>query len=190
MAIHTAPTKLHWNFFSAIEDDVQRLARFIEFDANNFQCYSLEVARILLAASSEVDIVCEQLCLQFDPASSANNINHYRDELVAAIPALPDFQVVIRRHSLTLMPWDEWHDSAHGVPLWWRAHNKVKHERHSHYYDANLKNALNSVAALFVILLYLYKEDAEKGRLVSSEFALAGQHASGSAVLVRAKYKL
>jgi hypothetical protein len=188
MAILSAPTKIHWNFFLALEDDIQRLARFIEFDAKNFECYSLEIARILLASSSEVDIVCKQLCLHFNPTSKANNINHHRDELVAAIPNLPDFQVLIRRHSLTLTPWVEWHDKS-GVPYWWTAHNKVKHERHSHYQQANLKNALNAVSALFVLLLYLYKTDAEKGRLVSSEFWPGDKHTNGSVVLVRSKYK-
>jgi hypothetical protein len=53
MAIQSAATKRHWNVFLAIEDDVTTLSRFIEFDASNFYCFSLEIARILLAASSE-----------------------------------------------------------------------------------------------------------------------------------------
>jgi hypothetical protein len=190
MAIQSAATKLHWNFFLAIEGDVKTLSRFIEFHPSNFDCFSLEIARVLLAASSETDIACKQVCLSFNAASQARNINDYRTELLAAIPHLPDFEVTVPRHSLTLKPWDEWHDPLNGVPLWWTAHNKVKHERHSHYKDANLKNALNAVAGLFVILLYLYKADAERGALASSLFRLAGQHTKGTVISGHPTYQL
>lgn len=179
MAIQNAPAKLHWNFFLAIERDVDTLSRYIEFDPRNFSCFSMEIARVLLAASSEIDIVCKQVCLKTNPGSVANDIIQYRNELIKAIPHLPDFEVTVPRHGFTLRPWDEWHDAANGVPHWWTAHNKVKHQRHSYYHEANLKNALNAVAGLLVVLLYLYKEDAENGRLSSALFRLDGKHTKG-----------
>ena len=61
-------------------------------------------------------------------------------------------------------PWDEW-NTAGGVPHWWTAYNKTKHERHTEYHQANLRNALNAVAGLFVMDLYLYREIAMTGEL-------------------------
>lgn len=190
MAIKSTATKLHWTFFLAIERDVDTLSRYIEFDPSNFSCFSMEIARILLAASSETDIVCKQVCLQLNAGSKADNILQYRTELLAGIKHLPDFEVTVPRHGLALKPWDEWHDAANGTPLWWTAHNKVKHQRHSHYHEASLKNALNAVAGLYVILLYLYKADAEGGRLASTLFRLAGKHSDGMIFPGTPKYKL
>jgi hypothetical protein len=68
---------------------------------------------------------------------------------------------------LQLTPWDEW-KKADGVPLWWTAYNKIKHHRHSEYPQANLKNALNSVAGLFIMVLHLYREKAQQGELLPS----------------------
>ena len=50
----------------------------------------------------------------------------------------------------------------------WTAYTKIKHQRDSQYHRANLKNALNAVAGLFVMVLYLYKDRAEAGGLVPS----------------------
>jgi hypothetical protein len=52
------------------------------------------------------------------------------------------------------------------VPDWWRAYNEVKHHRHERYNSANLKNALNAVADLFLIALFHYNEEAISGQLM------------------------
>ena len=165
MTIKTSRIESHWNYFLAVERDLEVLSRFIEFDKRNFDCFSLEVARILLAASAEVDVVCKQICQVNDPKSSADNINAYRDEMIQHHPVISQFSVEIPRFGLTLCPWDEWKKPA-GVPLWWTAYNKIKHQRNSHYDRANLKNAVNAVAGLFVATLYLYPDQATHGELV------------------------
>jgi len=55
-----------------------------------------------------------------------------------------------------------------GVPYWWTAYNNIKHHRDSEYHRASLKNALNAVAGLFVVVLYLYKEKAQMAELLAS----------------------
>jgi hypothetical protein len=50
-------------------------------------------------------------------------------------------------------------------PKWWTAYNKIKHHRDAEYDQANLKNALNAVGGLFVMVLYLYKEKAILGEI-------------------------
>jgi hypothetical protein len=37
-----------------LEDDLARLSRFVEFTADNFECYSIELARTLLLAAAEI----------------------------------------------------------------------------------------------------------------------------------------
>jgi hypothetical protein len=165
MVIRTSPTPSHWNYLLAIERDLDRLSRFVEFDKRNFECFSLEMARILLAAGAETDVVCKQICAFVGQQTDAGNIHQYRDTLVSAHPAIPKFAVTIPRFGLDLHPWDEW-NKTDGVPLWWTAYNKTKHQRNTHYELSNLKNVLNAVAGLFVATLYLYPDQARMGELV------------------------
>jgi hypothetical protein len=124
MGIETHKIEPHWNYLLAIERDVDRLARFVEFDERNFSCFSIEIARVLFAAAAEVDVVCKQVCRSINTASSADNIHNYRDEIVPVFPKIPAFPVLLPRFGLSLTPWDEW-NKPRGVPYWWTAYNKI-----------------------------------------------------------------
>ncbi|MBI1210460.1 MAG: hypothetical protein GC190_03280 [Alphaproteobacteria bacterium] len=43
--------------FLVLEADLERLSRFVEFTPDNYDSYSVETARILMAAAAEVDVV-------------------------------------------------------------------------------------------------------------------------------------
>jgi len=165
MGIHAQKVEPHWSYLLAIEHDLEVLSRFVEFDERNFGAFGIEIARLLLACGAETDVVCKQACIKLNAASKAATITAYRKALVAAYPTIPSFEVTIPRFGLSLHPWDEWR-RPNGVPFWWTAYNKTKHQRHSEYQRANLKNALNAVAGLFVMVLYLYRDKATFGQLV------------------------
>ena len=172
MGIITRKIEKHWNYLLAIEHDLNELSRYVEFDEKNFDCFSIEIARILLTSAAEVDVVCKQICKKIKSTLKAKDLGKlkicgYRDTIKPAFPDVPQFEVFLPRFGLTLKPWDEW-KKKNGVPFWWTANNKVKHQRDSEYQRANLKNALDAVAGLFVMVLYLYKHKAELGELVPS----------------------
>lgn len=164
MAIGIQKIEAHWNYLIAIERNLEEISRYVEFDERNFDCFSIEIARLLLASAAEVDVVCKQLCKRINQKSKADNINKYRTEITIVYPIISDFKILLPRFGLTLTPWDEWKKTG-GVPFWWTAYNKIKHHRDSHYDRASLKHALNAVAGLFVMVLYLYKDKATQGLL-------------------------
>jgi len=163
MGIHEAPTPQHWNYFLALEDDVARLSRYLEPTNDNFDAYSLELARILFAAASEVDVVSKRLCKKLNNKSKADNIKKYKSEILVVYPELVSAIVEIPRFGLTLTPWEQW--GIEDSPLWWRAYNNVKHHRHTHFAEASLKHTLNAVAGLFLLLLFYYRDEAQNGLL-------------------------
>ena len=165
MGIHTQKIEPHWNYLIAIERDLERLSRYVEFDQRHFDCFGIEIARLLLACGAEIDVVCKQICQAIAPGSAASKINQYRVEILSLYPEVPMFEVTLPRFGLILHHWDEW-EKPNGVPFWWTAYNKTKHERNTQYPRANWKNALNAVAGLFVVVLHLYKEKATLGELV------------------------
>jgi hypothetical protein len=179
--IQTSPSLAHWNYFLALEKDLEVLSRYVEFAESNFICYSLEIARVLFAAASEADVVAKQLCTNINPDSTASNIHQYRDEIRAAYPGFQNFKVAIPRFGLELTPWSNWCDPT-GVPGWWTAYNKVKHHRNTDYHRGNLKNCLNAAAGLFVVILYFYKEKAENADLIPmpSIFRVTDEHFDGT----------
>ena len=147
--------KHHWNYFLAIEKNLENVSRYIEFNKQNFKTYSIELTHILLSASSEVDVIMKQLCLLL--GKKTNNIDEYRGAIMGIIPDFADENIFINRYGLVLRPWDNWMKSPAINPDWWRGYNNVKHKRHKHFEDANLKNAINAVSALLITVVYYYK---------------------------------
>jgi len=166
MAIQEGSKYLHWNYFLALESDTEKLSRYVEFTTGNFSTYSLEMAHLLLAAASEVDVIAKILCKKVDSSQNADSIGKYREVLKPSFSKIQNMRVLIPRYGLELCPWSNWNNDEN--PEWWTAYNKVKHHRSTHYQRANLRNTLNAVAGLFVMLLFLYKEDAEAGTLAPS----------------------
>ena len=161
MAILASSANLHWNYFLALERDMEVVARYVEFAAPNFQVYSIELAHLLFAAASEVDVVSKLLCSQIAPSAPRSNINAYKAVLLRALPDLPTSQVLIPRYGLTLTPWEEW--SGADNPLWWRRYNNVKHERDLHFGEATLKHALNALGALLLVTFHHYTRALANG---------------------------
>lgn len=173
----------HWNYFLALEKDLENLSRFIEFSEDNWTSYSLEMARIILAAAADVDVLLKSLCKRESPSVSAESINSYMNVINDKLPNIPAFEARLPRWGLNLIPWENW--SRNAVPDWWTAYNKVKHHRGEHYPKANLHNTINAVAALYIINLYFYKEQAENGELLPScvLFRPSDEHCRGTSLI-------
>lgn len=158
----------YWEYFLVIEDDLVRTSRFVEFSTesdiiNNNKTYSIEFAKIILASSSEFDVVAKMLCkeiLSKDLPKRKQKINHYRDIILSEFPKFPTMKVNLPRFSRDLTPWADW--GTVNKPDWWTSYNDIKHNRDKHYSKANLETALNSVAGLLCGLLYLFRKTEGK----------------------------
>ncbi|MFQ5805969.1 MAG: hypothetical protein ACE5I3_05920 [Phycisphaerae bacterium] len=143
----------YWRFFLAIEADLIVLSRYVQIAMDNRSTYSIELARILLSACSEVDVISKLLCQQIDPEQRAGKITEYQRVILGRFPHLTSMEVLIPRHELALRPWKQWETAS---PPWWQNYQDVKHTRHEHFPKANLDNTLHAVAGLLCLELYLY----------------------------------
>lgn len=169
---NAAATRLHWNYFLALEKDLEKVSRYIEFSPDNLNTYSIELAHLLLSAASEVDTLAKCVCSILKPHAKPDNINEYRKIIKAdedkELPTvnfgggtkfalvqvkdrhrLSDLKVYIPRYNVELAPWESWAKDKN--PDWWHSYNKVKHERNQHFNKATLGNALNALAGLLVL---------------------------------------
>lgn len=143
---------IHWNYFLAIEQDVIDLSRYIEFCEDNFKTYSIEIARIIMASTQEIDVVMKEIC------KSKGNLSRsetgYRAFIPTIYPKFTDREVEIPKYELTFIPFEEWKNNK--TPKWWTANNKIKHQRNTHFSRASLENMFKSVCGLMITNLYFY----------------------------------
>lgn len=159
--IEATSGKIHWNYFLALESDLDATSRFVEFAEANFQVYSIEFAHILFAAASEVDVIAKLLCKHFEPTTKAGKITEYKPILTRGIPQLAVSKVYVPRYGLTLTPWDEWSRTV-SSPRWWKSYNNVKHQRDLHFSSATLQNAINALSALLLLTFHYYQATLKK----------------------------
>jgi len=145
----------YWNYFLSIDSDLAQCERFVEFSDANFHTYSIEFARIIMAASSEFDNVARALCKKISPEKAPVNITQYYPIIIGKYPKFLECEVLLPRYNISIKPWKKWTDT--NAPDWWsKGYNKIKHERDSYFDQANLENAISSTAGLFVGILYYY----------------------------------
>ena len=85
----------HWEYFLAIESDLENCSRFVEFCPDNYNAYSLEFARIIMASGSELDTVIKLLCKSIDPRRKPNKILKYYPILNSKYPNFTLFEIYI-----------------------------------------------------------------------------------------------
>jgi hypothetical protein len=146
---------LHWNYFLALERDLEVASRYVEFDKANFKTYSIELARLLFAAASEVDVLAKALCALFVPSAQPADMDEYRVRLVEHLPKLMDMEAVIPRYGLSFAPWKEWRNDRN--PDWWTKYNDVKHQRDRLFHEGNLRSALLAMSGLLTITFQFYR---------------------------------
>jgi hypothetical protein len=158
MGIHYNQSNIHWNYFLAIESDFEKISRYIEFTEANNKTFSIELARIIMGSAQEIDGIMKKLCPLIVVGSNPQKINEYRDIIKDDLPNFIIEEVQIPRFGMTSKPWINWNDNQQdNSPLWWKANNKIKHDRTQNFEKANLKNAYNAVGALLITTLYYYK---------------------------------
>jgi hypothetical protein len=151
----------HWHYFLALDNELTTIARYVELAPRNYGTYSVEMARLYLAAASEVDVVGKVLCKKVAPAEKRDNIGDLRKVITTNFPKLYGAEIVLPRYGITLVPWLEW-NSGDRNPEWWKNYTDVKHHRYDYYHQANLENTLNAMAGLFVLVIYLHSSDVER----------------------------
>lgn len=144
-----------WNYFRLLERDIEACFRYVEPCEKHYAVYSDEFSKLILVACSEIENSLHELAGFISGPGSRNNIKELKAIVLARFPHMPLARVSVARYGLTLEPWKDWAESP---PDWWaNGYNKIKHDRGGNPEAGTLLRALNAMAALQVILLYLYK---------------------------------
>jgi len=174
--IKNGQSNRYWNYFLALEHDLELTSRYIEFCEANLNVFSIELAHLLIAAASEVDVLAKCICEMIAPNDPRENIYHYRAAMLAEEirpvigmggrpidnpaykPRIFELRVTVPQYGLSFRPWENWKNPVQNCrddnPRWWWAYNKVKHERNDYFQEATLQNALNAMGGLLIMNYY------------------------------------
>lgn len=144
----------YWEYFLALESDLEKSTQYVDFSIRNFNTYSVEFAIIIMSAASEFDTVAKEICKIVAPAAPCSNIDHYCLTISSRYKNFCSLEIEVPRYGLLLSPWQGWRQK--NSPSWWKGYNAIKHDRTASFHLANLENALLSVSGLLVAILYFY----------------------------------
>jgi len=146
----------HWNYYELLERDLQACFRFVEPVECHHEVYSIEFARIILAAATEIENAFRGFAHTISYTPEPSSIGAYAACVTSRFPRFADMQILMRKYSIVLTPWEGFTVST--PPDWWTyGYNKIKHDRLQFPGAPTLIRAINAVAALQVLLLHYYR---------------------------------
>lgn len=154
MGINQVEVDTHWNYFLTLEEDFLNTSRYLQFHKDNNKAYSIEFARLILAACSEVDVVAKSITKSL--GHSTEKIHEHMTVLLQSYPDIPMRKIFMDRFGMDVMPWDNWGQG--NAPDWWKSHNAIKHDRGNHFKEANLMNTFRSISGLFILIIYYLRQ--------------------------------
>lgn len=135
-----------------LQADMLRVFEFVEPAQSNFNCYSFRIHELLTRACIEIEANFKAILRENGYKRPGDwNISDYRK--VEATHFLSEYEVKTPDFldpSYTFQPYLNWTES--GKPVWHRAYNSTKHDRHEHFSQATLENLLGAMSALFALL--------------------------------------
>lgn len=142
------------NYFDCLVNDLDNTARYAE-PMGQENVYSFEYYKIISLSCAEAETIFKLICKEIDNRKEPKNIKQYAEIILEKYPKIVETEVSVSRISDTIKPFADW--TVDKCTFWWDEHQDIKHGRHKHFQKATYKNALYSLAGLYVLLLYLHK---------------------------------
>jgi hypothetical protein len=180
-----------WAAYRSIEEDMLRVAEDIPLETRQYNVYSFKLADIIVRSCSHIDSLFKDILRNQDLSSHPNQqkiaesrailtgkergmltIKDYI-EIFADYLNLASVEVIIRRNGEQRSPFERFKEPKPDdkIPPWWDAYNALKHDFYSEVEEGNLGNALESLAALFVLnckIPFNFKLEKDINYLVSN----------------------
>lgn len=153
--------------------DLMETLCFIEPDNRNLEVFSIRIYELLLRAATEFESSCKGILLAngYHVKPKDMRMTDYRK--LDSILKLSEYEVRLSfwNSEFVLKPMLKWKQPQ---PLdWYDAYNQVKHNRVESFYHANMRNALNAIAAVACVVY------AQLGPYIQGEDSIAKDMSDG-----------
>ena len=162
-----------WAAYKAIEEDMLRIAEYIPLETQQNDGYSFKLTDIIMRSCSHIDSLFKDVIRNQDLTNHSDQkeiakcktiaqntergmltIKNYI-KIFADYLSLASVEVTVQRNGEQIKPFKEFGNSNldDKIPTWWKAYNDLKHDFYNedNIKQGNLKNALLSLSALFVL---------------------------------------
>lgn len=144
-----------WSYYIQIEKMFLETEPYVAIHKNNYKCFSTEYTKLLFLICGETEMLLKIICKTIDETFKFSN----RTDIIKLFNVIEkneniandiiNFKVEAQLYDFEYVPWLNIRKKE--TPLWWTAHNKLKHDRINSIVEANLENVFSALAGLYVL---------------------------------------
>lgn len=140
--------------FSAVESMLAEAFLHVPCCQEHRSVWSPRFAQIIIEAASQIDSLWKATTVIVDPA--AKNKLTIEDHFVRFGVLVAKQRVVFfgGNKPITLVPFKRWDAPTFNSTSWWKAYNKLKHNRFSNQHRGTLGHAVNAASGLLLAIIY------------------------------------
>lgn len=138
--------------FLLIQNDIQKLFEYVEPVDENKEAYSYRIHELFVRVCIEVEANCKAI-LHENGYKKKNNLNMSDYRLIEKTHKLSEYEVLLPRWTGKYgryTPFSKWSENK-GL-YWYQFYNDVKHDIHSNFRHANIKNLIEATCGLVALL--------------------------------------
>lgn len=164
----------YWTYYLMLEEKFIQTTNYVTLAEDNYAAYSNEYAALMQTIGAELDsffkVYCPDDLSKYKEIAEQNpkdkpNIITYRACLLDTYPDIVKQEVEIKSAGIRFCPFGEWNpnlSSREQKPLmWWKAFADIKHDRLDSRKEANQKNTLFILGALYLLEMKCLKNITE-----------------------------
>lgn len=164
----------YWAYYLMLEEKFIQTTNYVTLAEGNYAAYSNEYAALMQMIGAELDsffkVYCSDDLSKYMEIEGQNpkgnpNIITYRACLLDTYPDIVKQEVEIKSAGIRFCPFGGWNpdlSSQEQKPLmWWKAFADVKHDRLDSREEANQKNTLFILGALYLLEMKYLKNITE-----------------------------
>ncbi|MBQ9285665.1 MAG: hypothetical protein IJ209_05215 [Bacteroidaceae bacterium] len=150
-----------------IFDDLDTIFKVVSPHKNQYSVYGHAIRNVIMLACTELDSRMQHILINNAVKPNGKYFQMTDYYKLKEVLRLDEYSLSFYRYGdlEVYSPFNEWEQN--NELIWYKAYNKVKHNREDKFTDANLYNAINGVIALCIIAIaqYGYRNDLWNERI-------------------------
>ena len=177
-----ATQNLYWPVYKNLEKEFLKLAEYIHFSDDQLSTYSMHMADLIVRCAIEIEAISKELyCLLGGNMTPTDNQGNSRDlyfdtDCLALLEQkwfLSKKQISVSAATIyfadednkIITPLHKAYKRGTSGSKWKQAYQALKHDRKKTLRNANIKNLLHALGALYILNLYYRDERTDLGRV-------------------------
>lgn len=154
----------YWAYYLMLEEKFIHTTNYVTLAEDNYGTYSNEYAALMQMIGGELDSFFKVYC-GYAP-TDFKKISDYYTYLMQDYPDVLNQKINVRSADIIFQPFAGWDGARAKQSLpWWMAFDNIKHSRAVNKRDANQKNTLYLLGALYLLEMKYLKNLAKGTRI-------------------------